>query len=59
MKHGPHAMLFLVLPGLLCGQVKHTPTLDEMLSLKTISVPKIFSGWPLCGLPIARDELEG
>jgi dipeptidyl aminopeptidase/acylaminoacyl peptidase len=34
-------MLFLALPALLSGQVKHTPTLDEMLSLKTISSPKI------------------
>ena len=41
MKHGPDAMLLLILPALLCGQVKHTPTLDEMLSLKTISAPKI------------------
>ncbi len=41
MKHGPDAVLFLILPALLCGQVKHTPTLDEMLSLKTISAPKI------------------
>ena len=41
MKHRPHAMLFFVIPALLCGQMKHTPTLDEMLSLKTISVPKI------------------
>jgi dipeptidyl aminopeptidase/acylaminoacyl peptidase len=40
MKNRPYAMLF-VLPALLCGQVKHTPTLDEMLSLKTISAPRI------------------
>src|SRR5580658_9395655 len=41
MKHRPDAMLFLVLPALLSGQVKHTPTLDDTLSLKTISAPKI------------------
>jgi dipeptidyl aminopeptidase/acylaminoacyl peptidase len=34
-------MLFLMLPALLSGQVKHTPTLDDTLSLKTISAPKI------------------
>lgn len=41
MKSAPRSMLFLALPALLSGQVKHTPTLDEMLSLKTISSPKI------------------
>jgi Tol biopolymer transport system component len=41
MKHRPDAMLFFVLPALLCGQVKRTPTLDDTLSLKTISAPKI------------------
>jgi len=40
MKSAPRSILFLALPTLLCGQVKHTPTLDEM-SLKTISPPKI------------------
>ena len=33
--------LVLLLPGLLCAQTKHTPTFDEILSLKTISSPKI------------------
>jgi dipeptidyl aminopeptidase/acylaminoacyl peptidase len=36
----PPVILF-VLPALLCGQTKHAPTLDEQLSLKTISSPKI------------------
>jgi Tol biopolymer transport system component len=33
--------LALALPGLLCAQAKHAPTLDETLSLKTINSPKI------------------
>src|ERR1700733_4015111 len=41
MKSTPRSLLFLVVPALLFGQAKHTPTLDEMLSLKTISSPKI------------------
>jgi Dipeptidyl peptidase IV (DPP IV) N-terminal region len=41
VKHTLRSMLFLVLPTWLYGQVKHKPTLDEMLSLKTISSPKI------------------
>ncbi|MGA2595636.1 MAG: S9 family peptidase [Bryobacteraceae bacterium] len=41
MKSAPRSILFLALPTLLCGQVKHTPTLDEMLNLKTINAPKI------------------
>lgn len=41
MKHARDAMLLFALSALLCGQTKHTPTLDEMLSLKTISAPKI------------------
>jgi dipeptidyl aminopeptidase/acylaminoacyl peptidase len=41
MKCATHSLVFLALPALLCGQMKHTPTLDEMLSLKTISSPKI------------------
>ena len=41
MKCATHSLVFLALPALLCGQIKHTPTLDEMLSLKTISSPKI------------------
>ncbi len=34
-------LLFILLPGLLCAQTKHAPTFDEILSLKTISSPKI------------------
>ncbi len=34
-------LLVILLPGLLCAQTKHTPTFDEILSLKTISSPKI------------------
>jgi dipeptidyl aminopeptidase/acylaminoacyl peptidase len=34
-------LLVLLLPGLLLAQTKHTPTFDEILSLKTISSPKI------------------
>ena len=41
MKHALEALLLFALPAFLCGQAKHTPTLDEMLSLKTISAPKI------------------
>jgi dipeptidyl aminopeptidase/acylaminoacyl peptidase len=41
MKSAPRSLLLVALPTLLCGQVKHTPTIDEMLSLKTISSPKI------------------
>jgi dipeptidyl aminopeptidase/acylaminoacyl peptidase len=41
MKSAPRSMLFLALPALVCAQVEHTPTLDEMLSLKIISSPKI------------------
>jgi Tol biopolymer transport system component len=41
VKHTLRSMLFLVLPTWLYSQVKHKPTLDEMLSLKTISSPKI------------------
>jgi dipeptidyl aminopeptidase/acylaminoacyl peptidase len=41
MKRALLPLLFLVLSPLLCAQAKHTPTLDEMLSLKTISSPKI------------------
>src|SRR5271154_5053446 len=37
----PYPLVFLALPALLFGQAKHTPTLDEMLSLKTIAAPKI------------------
>ena len=31
----------LLLPGLLLAQANHTPTFDEILSLKTISSPKV------------------
>jgi dipeptidyl aminopeptidase/acylaminoacyl peptidase len=41
MKSVPRFLLFLLLPGLLCAQGKHTPTFDETVSLKTISSPKI------------------
>ena len=41
MKSAPRSILFLVMPALLCAQAKHTPTFDEMLSLKTIASPKI------------------
>ena len=41
MKSVPRFWLFLLLPGLLCAQEKRTPTLDETVSLKTISSPKI------------------
>ena len=41
MKSAPHSTLFFVLPVVLCGQAMHTPTLDEMLSLRTISSAKI------------------
>jgi dipeptidyl aminopeptidase/acylaminoacyl peptidase len=41
MNRALHTILFLALPALLPAQVKHTPTLDEMLSLKTISSPRI------------------
>src|SRR5580658_850188 len=41
MKSATRSLVFLALPALLCGQTKHPPTLDEMLSLKTISSPKI------------------
>ena len=41
MTRARFSLLLLALPALVCGQGKHTPTLDEMLSLKTISAPKI------------------
>lgn len=41
MKLKPRSILFLALPALFCAEVKHTPTLNETLSLKTISSPKI------------------
>jgi len=41
MRSTPCSLLFLAVPALLFGQVKHTPTLDEMLSLKIISTAKI------------------
>ncbi len=41
MKRALHPILCLLLPALLCGQAKHTPTLDELLSLKTIRSPKL------------------
>jgi dipeptidyl aminopeptidase/acylaminoacyl peptidase len=41
VKHALRFLLFLVLAAWLYGQVKHTPGLDEMLSLKTISSPQI------------------
>ncbi len=41
MKSALRSILLLVLPALLRGEVKHTPTLDEILSLKTITSPKI------------------
>lgn len=34
-------LLVVILPGLLCAQAKHTPTLDEIVSLKTIDSAKI------------------
>ena len=59
MKHGPHAMLFVVLPGLLCGQAKpRRRTLDEMLSLKTISVPKISPNGRFVVYQLRETELE-
>jgi dipeptidyl aminopeptidase/acylaminoacyl peptidase len=41
MKSGLRFLLVLLLPGLLCAQTKHTPPFDEILSLETISSPKI------------------
>jgi dipeptidyl aminopeptidase/acylaminoacyl peptidase len=41
MKSVPRFLLVLLLPGLLRAQAQHTPTLDETVSLKTISSPKI------------------
>ena len=41
MKSGSRCLPVLLLPGLLFAQTKHTPTFDEVLSLKTISSPKI------------------
>jgi dipeptidyl aminopeptidase/acylaminoacyl peptidase len=41
MKRALHPIFCLALPALLCGQAKHTPTLDEMLSLRTIRSPKL------------------
>jgi len=35
MKSVPRFLLVLLLPRLLCAQAKHTPTLDETVSLKT------------------------
>ncbi|MGA7156730.1 MAG: S9 family peptidase [Acidobacteriaceae bacterium] len=36
MKSAPGLLLAVMLPGLMFGQAKHTPTIDETLSLKTI-----------------------
>lgn len=41
LKSVPCYLLGLILPGLLFGQAKHTPTFDEALSLKMISSAKI------------------
>jgi len=41
MKSGSRCLMVLLLPGLLFAQAKHTPTFDEILSLKTIFSPKI------------------
>src|ERR1700722_6138488 len=41
MKSAPYRMVFFALPPFFCGEGKHTPTLDEILSLKTIRTPKI------------------
>jgi dipeptidyl aminopeptidase/acylaminoacyl peptidase len=41
MKSARCSMILLLVPAFLCGQAKHTPTLEEMLSLKIISSPKI------------------
>ncbi|MGC2656928.1 MAG: S9 family peptidase [Bryobacteraceae bacterium] len=41
MKFSRSSIVFLAIPAFLCAQAKHTPTLQEMLSLKTISSPKI------------------
>lgn len=41
MKSAPFSILLFALPALMYAQVKHTPTIDEMLSLKTIGSPKI------------------
>jgi dipeptidyl aminopeptidase/acylaminoacyl peptidase len=41
MKFALPSIVFVAIPAFLGAQVKHTPTLEEMLSLKTISSPKI------------------
>jgi dipeptidyl aminopeptidase/acylaminoacyl peptidase len=41
MKSGSRCLLVLLLPGVLLAQAKHTPTFEEMLSLRAISSPKI------------------
>ena len=43
MKSARSSMILLLVPAFLCGQAKHTPTLEEMLSLKIISSPEISS----------------
>ena len=41
MKPISRLLLSLLLPGLLCAQTKHTPTINETVSLKTITSSKI------------------
>ena len=41
MRLSPRLLLLLLLPGLLYAQVKHVPTFEELLSLKSINSPEI------------------
>ena len=48
-----------VFPLLLSAQTKHTPTLDETVSLKTINTARISPDGKYRGVPGAASELEG